>query len=133
MRIGQVVITSDLKARELVKNPGHVLSQKTPHHFSWRIFQGRFGKSDRSIVIDQHRAMEHPLRNTLNGLTTWPCRVGLTPDSHRLDSSMSHRKSLNMLAHRVRAIFFYSSLIRVIDLFAASGINYIWYLHGKIT
>jgi hypothetical protein len=57
MKIGQVVITDDVKARELAKNSGHALSQTTPHLFSWLIFQGRFGKSDKSIVIDQHRAM----------------------------------------------------------------------------
>ena len=85
MMVGQVVITDDVKARELAKNLGHALSQTPPHLFSWLIFQGCLGESDTGIVIDPHRALERPSRRTLNELTTWRCSVGLTPDSHRLD------------------------------------------------
>lgn len=61
MKIGQAVITDDVKAQNLARDSGHVLTQTTPHLFSWLIFQGRLGDSDKTTVIDQHRAMERPL------------------------------------------------------------------------
>jgi len=61
MKIGQAVITDDKKARKLAEDSGHVLTQTTPHLFSWLIFNGRLGDADKSTVIAQHEAMERPL------------------------------------------------------------------------
>ena len=61
MKIGQAVITDDLKARKLAEDSGHAHIQTTPHLFSWLIFKGRLGDSDKGTVIAQHKAMERPL------------------------------------------------------------------------
>lgn len=61
MKIGQAVITDDMKARRLAEDSGHALTQTTPHLFSWLIFKGRLGDSDKATVIAQHEAMERPL------------------------------------------------------------------------
>lgn len=61
MKIGQAVITDDVKARKLAEDSGHALTQTTPHLFSWLIFKGRLGDSDKGTVIAQHEAMERPL------------------------------------------------------------------------
>lgn len=61
MKIGQAVITDDLKARKLAQDSGHALTQTTPHLFSWLIFNGRLGDSDKGTVIDQHSSMERSL------------------------------------------------------------------------
>jgi hypothetical protein len=61
MKIGQAVITDDKKARKLAEDSGHALTQTTPHLFSWLIFKGRLGDSDKGTVIAQHEAMERPL------------------------------------------------------------------------
>lgn len=61
MKIGQAVITDDLKARKLAQDSGHALAQTTAHLFSWLIFNGRLGDSDKGTVIEQHRLMERPL------------------------------------------------------------------------
>jgi hypothetical protein len=61
MKIGQAVITDDRKARKLAEDSGHPLAQTTPHLFSWLIFKGRLGDSDKATVIEQHRSMERPL------------------------------------------------------------------------
>lgn len=61
MKIGQAVITDDVKARKLAEDSGHALAQTTPHLFSWLIFNGRLGDADKDTVIDQHGAMERPL------------------------------------------------------------------------
>lgn len=61
MKIGQAVITDDKKARKLAEDSGHALVQTTPHLFSWLIFKGRLGDSDKGTVIEQHAAMERPL------------------------------------------------------------------------
>lgn len=61
MKVGQAVITDDMKARRLAEDSGHPLIQTTPHLFSWLIFKGRLGDSDKPIVIMQHQAMERPL------------------------------------------------------------------------
>ena len=61
MKIGHAVITDDRKARKLAEDSGHTLAQTTPHLFSWLIFNGRLGDSDKTTVIDQHRSMERPL------------------------------------------------------------------------
>ena len=61
MKIRQAVITDDMKARKLAEQSGHVLTQTTPHLFSWLIFKGRLGDSDKSTVIEQHEAMDRPL------------------------------------------------------------------------
>jgi hypothetical protein len=61
MKIGQAVITDDRKARRLAEDSGHALAQTTPHLFSWLIFKGHIGDSDKFTVIAQHRSMERPL------------------------------------------------------------------------
>lgn len=61
MKIGQAVITDDMKARKLAEDSGHAHIQTTPHLFSWLIFKGRLGDSDKGTVIAQHRAMDRPL------------------------------------------------------------------------
>jgi hypothetical protein len=61
MKIGQAVITDDQKARKLAEISGHIHIQTTPHLFSWLIFKGRLGDSDKGTVIAQHRAMDRPL------------------------------------------------------------------------
>lgn len=61
MKIGQAVITDDMKARKLAEDSGHAHIQTTPHLFSWLIFKGRLGDSDKGTVIEQHKAMERPL------------------------------------------------------------------------
>ena len=61
MKIGQAVITDDQKARKLAQDSGHALAQTTPHLFAWLIFKGRLGDSDRTMIIEQHRAMGRPL------------------------------------------------------------------------
>jgi len=61
MKIGQAVITDDKKARKLAEDSGHALTQTTPHLFSWLIFKGRLGDSDKGTVIAQHEAMDRPL------------------------------------------------------------------------
>lgn len=57
MKIGQAVITDDVGARELATDSGHRLAQTTPHLFSWLIFNGRLGDSDKATVVDEHKAM----------------------------------------------------------------------------
>lgn len=61
MKIGQAVITDDRKARKLAEDSGHAHIQTTPHLFSWLIFKGRLGDSDKGTVIAQHKAMDRPL------------------------------------------------------------------------
>lgn len=61
MKIGQAVITDDMKARKLAEDSGHAHIQTTPHLFSWLIFTGRLGDSDKGTVIAQHQAMGRPL------------------------------------------------------------------------
>ena len=62
MKIGQAIITDDQKARKLAEDSGHaLLTQTTPHLFSWLIFKGRLADSDKPTVISQHEAMERPL------------------------------------------------------------------------
>jgi len=61
MKIGQAVITDDMKARRLAKDSGHAYIQTTPHLFAWLIFKGRLGDSDKGTVITQHKAMNRPL------------------------------------------------------------------------
>ncbi|HEY9100113.1 MAG TPA: hypothetical protein VIN38_14695 [Thiobacillus sp.] len=61
MKIGHAVITDDTKARKLAEDSGHALTQTTPHLFSWLIFKGRLGDSDKGTVIAQHEAMDRPL------------------------------------------------------------------------
>lgn len=66
MKIGQAVITDDMKARDLATESGHDLTQTTAHLFSWLIFKGRLGDSDKATVIAQHEAMERPLTPHFN-------------------------------------------------------------------
>lgn len=61
MKIGQAVITDDMKARKLAEDSGHSLAQTTPHLFSWLTFKGRLGDSDKGTVIKQHKEMDRPL------------------------------------------------------------------------
>lgn len=46
MKIGQAIITDDMKARKLAEDSGHELTQTTPHLFAWLIFKGRLGSVD---------------------------------------------------------------------------------------
>ena len=66
MKIGQAIITDDMKARDLATASGHALTQTTAHLFSWLIFKGRLGDSDKADVIAQHEAMGRPLAPHLN-------------------------------------------------------------------
>lgn len=61
MKIGHAVITDDQQARRLATDSGHALTQTTPHMFSWLIFNGRLGDSDKGTVIAQHASMGRPL------------------------------------------------------------------------
>jgi len=61
MKIHQAVLTDDKKARKLSEDSGHRLTQTTPHLFSWLIFTGRLGDSDKATVIRQHQAVNRPL------------------------------------------------------------------------
>lgn len=61
MKIGQAFITDDMKARKLANEAGHAYVQTTPHLFSWLIFKGRLGDSDKETVIVQNTAMNLPL------------------------------------------------------------------------
>ena len=61
MKIRQAVITDDQKARKLAEAAGHPLVQTTPHLFSWLIFTGRLGDSDKALVIQQHEEMDQDL------------------------------------------------------------------------
>jgi len=61
IKIGHAIITDDKKARKLAEDSGHALTQTTPHLFSWLIFKGRLGDSDKGTVIAQHQAMGRPL------------------------------------------------------------------------
>jgi predicted nucleic acid-binding protein len=53
-KIRQGFITDDRKALKFAKELGHPYAQTTPHLFSWLIFTGRLGDSDKDVVIDQH-------------------------------------------------------------------------------
>lgn len=66
MKIGQAVITDDMKARDLATASGHALTQTTAHLFAWLIFKGRLGDSDKADVIAQHEAMGRPLAPHFN-------------------------------------------------------------------
>lgn len=81
MKIGQAVITDDMKARNLAKDSGHALTQTTPHLFSWLIFKGRLGDSDKDTVIAQHEAMERPLAPHFETAyeMALQCRLNSTP------------------------------------------------------
>ncbi len=61
MRIGQAVITDDMKARKLAEDSGHSMTQTTPHLFAWLVFKGRLGDCDKGTVIEQHKEMDRPL------------------------------------------------------------------------
>lgn len=61
MKIRQAVITDDQKARKLASDAGHALVQTTPHLFSWLMFTGKLGDSDKALVIQQHEEMEQDL------------------------------------------------------------------------
>lgn len=61
MKIGQAVITDDMKARKLAHQSGHTLTQTTSHLFAWLIFSGRLGDSDKVTVIAQHQAMQRDI------------------------------------------------------------------------
>ena len=96
MKIGQAVLTDDMKARRLAQDSGHALTQTTPHLFGWLIFTGRLGDSDKQTVVQQHVAMEQilaphferayvmALQCRLNSLPTpsaQPSSVGTAADS----------------------------------------------------
>jgi hypothetical protein len=61
MKIRQAIMTDDMKARKLAEDSGHAHIQTTPHLFSWLIFKGQLGSSDKGMVISQHKAMDRPL------------------------------------------------------------------------
>ena len=52
MKIGQAIITDDMKARKLAENSGHALAQTTSHLFSWLIFKGRQGDRHYAAPVD---------------------------------------------------------------------------------
>lgn len=81
MKIGQAVITDDMKARKLAEDSGHALTQTTPHLFSWLIFKGRLGDSDKGTVIAQHETMERPLAPHFNTayVMALQCRLNARP------------------------------------------------------
>lgn len=54
MKIRQGFITDDRQACQLARDSGHLYAQTTPHLFSWLIFTGRLGDSDKDVVIAQH-------------------------------------------------------------------------------
>lgn len=84
MKIGQAVITDDMKARKLAEDSGHSLTQTTPRLFSWLLFNGRLGDSDKDTVIAQHMAMERPLAPHFQKAyeVALQCRLNLRPPSH---------------------------------------------------
>ncbi|TXT40583.1 MAG: hypothetical protein FD135_1111 [Comamonadaceae bacterium] len=81
MKIGQAVITDDVKARKLAEDSGHTLAQTTPHLFAWLMFKGHLGDSDRQTVITQHQAMERPLEPHFNNAykMALQCRLNARP------------------------------------------------------
>jgi predicted nucleic acid-binding protein len=81
MKIRQAVITDDQKARRLAEDLGHAITQTTPHLFSWLIFKGRLGDSDKDLVIEQHVAMGRPLApHFLNAYElALQCKLNLVP------------------------------------------------------
>ena len=83
MKIGQAVITDDLKARTLAKDSGHPHVQTTPHLFSWLIFKGRLGDFDKGTVIAQHKAMDRPLAPHFETAyeMALQCRLNVLPSS----------------------------------------------------
>ena len=87
MKIRQAVITDDQKARKLAAAAGHLLTQTTPHLFSWLIFTGRLGDSDRTVVIHQHKELGGDLEPHLHDAyeLALQCRLNATralPASH---------------------------------------------------
>ena len=85
MKIGQAVITDDMKARKLAEDSGHALTQTTSHLFSWLIFNGRLGDSDKPTVIAQHESMERPLAPHLQTAyeLALQCRLNAAADVRR--------------------------------------------------
>ena len=83
MKIGQAVITDDMKARKLAEDSGHALTQTTPHLFSWLLFNGRLGDSDKDTVIAQHVAMERPLAPLFQKAyeMALQCRLNMLPST----------------------------------------------------
>ena len=81
MKIRQAVITDDKKARKLAEDSGHALTQTTPHLFSWLIFKGRLGDSDKGTVIAQHAAMGKPLAPHFEAAyeMALQCKLNLVP------------------------------------------------------
>ena len=81
MKIGQAVITDDMKARKLAEDSGHSMTQTTPQLFSWLIFKGRLGDSDKSTVIEQHKEMDRPLAPHFESAyeTALQCRLNASP------------------------------------------------------
>lgn len=61
MKIRQAFITDDQKARKLASDAGHGVVQTTSHLFSWLIFTGHLGDSDKALVIQQHKEMDQDL------------------------------------------------------------------------
>lgn len=81
MKIGQAVITDDMKARDLATASGHGLTQTTAHLFAWLIFKGHLGDSDKADVIAQHVAMGRPLKPHFNRAyeMALQCRLNAAP------------------------------------------------------
>jgi hypothetical protein len=81
MKIRQAVITDDQKARKLAAAAGHSLTQTTPHLFSWLIFTGRLGDSDRTVVINQHKELGGDLEPHLHDAyeLALQCRLNAMP------------------------------------------------------
>jgi len=85
MKIGQAVITDDMKARKLATDSGHSYIQTTSHLFSWLIFSGRLGDSDKATVIAQHKAMDRPLAPHFEKayVMALQCRLNARPQASR--------------------------------------------------
>lgn len=81
MKIRQGFITDDRKAWQLAKDSGNTHAQTTPHLFSWLIFTGRLGDSDKDAVIAQHEgAGRHIARHLQIAYEmALQCRLNLTP------------------------------------------------------
>ena len=81
MKIGHAVITNDQKARKLAAAVGRVLVQTTSHLFSWLMFTGKLGDSDKALVIQQHEEMELDLATHFEQAYTLAlkCKINSVP------------------------------------------------------
>jgi predicted nucleic acid-binding protein len=83
MRFGTAVLTDDQKARKFASHEGHAV-QTTPHLFSWLIFKGDLGDSDKFVVISEHCALDGILKKFLEDayLLALECRLASTSSAN---------------------------------------------------